>query len=91
MPDVIKCANVRMVQGRDGARFALETFFGFRICRKVLEQNFDGHGAVEACVPGAIHLAHAARPERRLNLVGAKLCTRGENHECATLYSMDFV
>jgi hypothetical protein len=47
----------------------------------MMGQNFDCDAAIEAGVAGAVHLAHPARPERRHNLVWAKLrtCTQHDS------------
>ena len=60
MADVMKRADVWMVQRRDGPRFAVEALLGFQIGRKMLRQNLDCYGTVEARVAGTIHLAHPA-------------------------------
>jgi hypothetical protein len=49
-------------------------------------KNFDRYGSIKADIAGAVHLAHAARSQRRLDLIRAKLAARGESHQCAELY-----
>jgi hypothetical protein len=71
--NIMQNANVWMIQGRDGASFALEALLGLRIFRKMRREYLDGYGAVKARVAGAIHFAHAAGTERRLNFVRTKL------------------
>ena len=61
MPDVIKRANVRMIQAGNGAGFALEPFSQFRTVSKMRRQNLDGDNAVEAGIFGAVNLTHSAR------------------------------
>ncbi len=75
--NIMQHANMRMIQRRNSARLALEPLLGLRILRKMRRQNLDSHGAVEARVARAIHLAHAARSERRLDFIGTKLGARG--------------
>src|SRR5579863_3133583 len=59
--DIVERADVRMVQRGDSPRFALKALARFRRFGKMLGQNFDGDGAVEARIAGAINLTHAAR------------------------------
>ena len=72
--------DVRVIQGRDCLGLAFETLLEFRVSGEMCGQNLDGDVASEARVAGAIHFAHAAGAERRLNFVGAKLAARGESH-----------
>ena len=67
--DVVKNADVGMVQAGDGARFTLEALAAHGIAGEMRRQNLDGHGAVKAGVPGAINLAHPARAQRREDFV----------------------
>ena len=63
----------------------IEALLGLRVLRKMGGKNLDGYRAIEPRVPRAIHLAHAARPERRLNLVWTESRTRVKPHACAQL------
>ena len=78
--DVVKGADMRVVQAGDGAGFALEALAKFRVGGQVGRQNLDGDGAVEARVFRAIDLAHAAGADERQDLVGAETSARGEGH-----------
>ena len=57
---VVKLANIRMVQRRNRSRLALHALFQFGRRRKMRGQNFDGYGAIEAGVEGTVDLSHAA-------------------------------
>lgn len=57
-PDILKIANVRGVERRNGAGFRGEAF------RELGVGNFDCYVAMEAVVMGAIHLTHAPLPMR---------------------------
>ncbi len=61
-----------MAQRRDRAGLALEPLLQIRIRGDMLGQHLDGDGAVEAGVGGFVHLAHAARAEGGVDLVGAE-------------------
>src|SRR5262249_19624819 len=59
-PDVVEGADVRMVQGGDGARFALEALTRLPVDGKVWRQHLDRDLAAKARVLGAVDLAHAS-------------------------------
>ena len=61
LADVVQRANVRMRQLGDGAGLALEALVQVREVGKPGREDLDGDGAVEACVPGPVDLAHAPR------------------------------
>src|SRR6266699_1694576 len=70
--DVEECADVRMGESRDGARFAVEALAELRVGGQRLGEHFDRDGAIETRVSAFVHLAHAACPERSQDLVGAE-------------------
>jgi hypothetical protein len=53
-------------------------------------EDLDGNGSIEARVAGTVHLAHAARSERRLDFVWAKFSPCSDGHQCAQLYANHF-
>ena len=57
--DVVKNADVRMVQRGDRARLTIEALAGLRVVRHMRRQHFDGHGAAEPRVARAVNLAHS--------------------------------
>jgi hypothetical protein len=81
MADIVKRANVRIIQARDGFRFLLEALPQNRITGKMRRKDFDGEGAVQPRIPRTVHLSHPTRPERRADLIGSKFCARKERHE----------
>lgn len=60
--DIVECADIGMVQRRNGAGLAVEALFGLRILRQMGGKNLDGDSAVESGIACAIHLTHAASP-----------------------------
>ena len=70
-----------MRQRRDRFRLALEARQRIGIVRDGLRQDLDRDVAVELPVPRLVHLAHAARAERRQDLVGAEFRAGRETHE----------
>src|SRR5579872_939136 len=47
---------------------------------EMLGKNFDGDRAIEARVARAVHFAHSAGAERRLNFIGPEFRSRREGH-----------
>ena len=79
-PDVVERADVRVRELRDRLRLPLEALAHFGGRRQVLREHLDGHGPLEPRVLRLVHLSHAARAERREDLVRAEPCSRGERH-----------
>ena len=59
LADFVDGADVGMIQGGSGARFAAETFEGLRIAGNVFGQKFQGDEAAEFSVLGLVNNAHA--------------------------------
>ena len=74
--DVEQRADVRVVQARDGARFALEALAAPWITATSGGQDLDGDDAIQPRVARPIDLAHSARAENGLNLVRPEECAR---------------
>ena len=72
-----------MVEAGNGAGFAFESLANFGSVGQPLWENFDGDSAVKARVACAVHFAHAAGAERRLNFVRAEFRSGGEGHRRA--------
>jgi hypothetical protein len=64
--DVVQRADVRMIEGGDRTRFALEPVRERRL------QNLDRDRAIQARIVGFVHLAHAASAELFSEGVGAE-------------------
>src|SRR5688500_11687556 len=80
---VVQDADVRVAEGGDGARLALEPRAHLRAAAVVGAQHLDRHRAVEARVARLVHLAHAARAETLQDLVGAEPAPRADARERA--------
>src|SRR5215470_1874646 len=93
MADIVKNANVGMAQRRDGARFAIETLFGFGALREMLRQDFYRDEAIEPRVQRTIYFAHAARAQRRLDFVWSEFRPRRQHLMACMLLvvRLDFV
>ena len=59
MPDIVQGADVRMIQGCDGARLALEALAERRITTDMGGEDLDRNRSIEPRIARAIHLAHA--------------------------------
>src|SRR5205085_2851065 len=68
--NIVNVADIRMIQRRDGMDFALEPI------AEALSGSLDSHFAPHPWIAGAVHLAHAARAQRRQDLIRAELRTR---------------
>ena len=64
--------DVRMIERRGGARFALESRASIGIGGERLRQNLDRDVASELRVSRAIHVAHSTGADERSDLVGSK-------------------
>jgi len=80
---VVEGADVRVVQARHRAGFLLEALAELGVLGKMLGEDFDGHGAIEAGVVRSIDLTHAAGTDGGRDLVGAKLGSGVERHGSA--------
>jgi hypothetical protein len=69
LPDVVEHTDVGMRQRGDGLRLALEAAPAIRVGGVRGAQELDGDDAVQAGVARLVHLAHAARADRRQNLI----------------------
>ena len=74
--EVVDREDVRMRERRDGLRLALEPRERVGIGGDGFGEDLDRDVAVELRVPRPVDLAHAARAERREDLVGAEAGTR---------------
>ena len=83
MTNVVESADVRVLQVGEGVGFALEPLAEFGLLGQVSGQGFDRDDAVEACVAGLIHLAHATGAEWRDDFVGAEPGAGRQGHVCS--------
>src|SRR6516165_7298315 len=84
-PDIVELANMGMIQRGDRTRFPLEAL------RKLLLGNLDRDGAIKPRIAGLVYLAHAARANRREDLVGPELCPAIQGHYCAPSSAPRFI
>ena len=81
VPDVVERADVGVVERRSGAGFALEARLELGGIGERLGEHLDRHLPVEAGVPRAIDLAHAACSERRHDFIRPEFRSRGQGHD----------
>ncbi len=72
-----------MVQRGNRACFLFEAPQSIGVFSQRLWQHFDRDITPEPRVACAVHLAHASRAQRRLDLVRTQFCTGAECHACA--------
>ena len=73
-PDVEEGADVRMIQGRDGAGFALEAL------GELFSGNLDGDVAAQAGIARAVDFAHPAGSNGCENLIRPEADAGGQRH-----------
>ena len=61
--DFVDGADVGMIQGGCGLRFALEAAQGLRVVRNFIRQELQGNKAVELCVLGLVNHTHTPATE----------------------------
>src|SRR5262249_21922535 len=72
--DVVNLADVGVIEGGDGADFALEPV------AEVLRGELDGYVAAHARIVGAVDFAHAAGAEWRQDFVRSQMCSDCKLH-----------
>ena len=77
--------DVRMVEGRGGARFMQEAAHPLRIAGKLGAQHFQRDRPAEGRIDGLVNLSHAAAAQQVLDLIAADGCTRLQCHRRETL------
>ena len=75
--DVVKDADMGMVQRRDRPGFAFETQAMILTSGNVFRQDLDGDGAIKTSIAGFVDLAHTARPDRGEDFVRAEFFAGG--------------
>ena len=78
--DVVEGADVRVSEGSHDPRLALEPCAAIRVGAQFGGKDLDRDRAVEAGVAGLVDLAHAARTNSRLDLVGSEAGSGDEAH-----------
>src|SRR5260370_13767147 len=87
MADVVERTDLRMIQVRDGFRFALEALLANRIRGKLRGKNLDSDSAFQPCIASAVDFTHPAGTERASNFVRAKMSAWSQGHNWRRLYS----
>ena len=81
LSNVVKRADVRVTDSREGLRLTLEAFELRGACTVWRQQDLDGDGAIQPRVARAVHLAHAAGAQRRHDFIWADLRASRQRHE----------
>ena len=80
MPNVVKRADVRMIETRHCSGFTFESLPQFRVCGHMIGQDFDGDDSIQTSVASAIDLSHSARAKRGEDFVGPKSRACGDRY-----------
>ena len=86
--DVVDAADVRMVQGRDGASLALEAGSQIGIASDLTWQDLDRDRPIEARVACSVDLTHSARADLDGHFIRAEACAGCECHSVRAFYAM---
>ena len=78
--DVVDRADLRVVQARDDARFAVEPLAESRIGGQRGRQHLERHRSIEPRVTPAVDFSHSARAEQAGDFVGAEESAGSEHH-----------
>jgi len=77
--------DVRVVQGRRGARLPLESSHEVRVLGVLLTEDLQRDVATESGVARVVDLSHAPAPQRTHDFVGTERRPRGQDHRSPTL------
>ena len=77
--DIVQRDDVRMIEGRRGARFLQEASLPIPI-RQLVSEHFDRDGAVQPHVTGSIHFSHSPGAKQGFDFVRSQSSSRGEGH-----------
>jgi hypothetical protein len=69
--DVVDRQDIRVVEPPGGARFLLEPMHPQRVSGKPLRNQLECHLAIEAWIPSAVDIAHAAGAQPSHDLIGS--------------------
>src|SRR5438445_4492245 len=75
LTDVVKRADMRMVQAGNGARLPHKSLMYFRAIGKISSQYLDGYKALQPAICSLVDLAHAAFAQERQDLIRPQLGT----------------
>ncbi len=85
--DIVDGQNVGMVECAGGASFLFEAAKAVEVAGEGSGQDLDGNVTSQARILGPIHLAHAACPKRRDDLVRAEFAAGGQGHKSLRIIS----
>jgi len=80
IPDLVDGEDIGVIERRRRLRFPHESTEAIAVSRRFPVQDLQGHLALEARVLGDVDRAHAARAQRRQDLVGSEVNARRERH-----------
>ena len=83
---VVKRGDMRVVQRRDRACFALEAGAGLGVRRQVRRDDFDGDASIEPGIARLVDLAHATGANEGDDFVVPQAGSCGQRHDCSGVY-----
>src|SRR5215212_2913041 len=91
MLESVDCGDVRMIQGREGLRFAFEAGHTFRITGEHIRQDFECDLSAEDRVGSSINLSHPSFADGRDNLIDAEPGSGRKSQSCSYCLAPDRV
>ena len=79
-PDIEECADMRMVERGDGARFDLESVTSVGPPVRLRRKHLHGDDAIEACVARLVDLPHPPGANQRQDFVRAESGAAWQRH-----------
>src|SRR5262249_15483800 len=84
--DVVQPADVRVLELRDRLGLPFESQLQMCVVREFGRQEFHGDTAVQPCVARFVHFAHAARADRRDDLIWTQTGSGTDGHDRVSDY-----
>ena len=80
LADIVQIADIRMIERRDRAGFALEPLSPVAVARELPRENLDRDHAIETHVPCLVDLAHAPGTEELEYVIWTEARAGGQPH-----------
>jgi hypothetical protein len=76
--EAVQRGDIRMIERRQDFGFALKAREPIAIAGQFCRQDFDGDVTLQACIEGAVHLAHPTGADRFLDFVRSDSGSKGK-------------
>ena len=79
-PDILKRADIGVIETGDGVSFALEALSDLRLVSEMRRQDFDRDSTIQAGIARTVYFSHSSGAERRQDLVRSETSSGSEGH-----------